>query len=442
MVSEHIRFRPHSVKQEELVFSNSQLTLAGTGTQWGKSQGGSLWFKRQIHSHDLGSNFLMMSPNYKIMQQSTLPYFLSYMQNLGRYNKVDAAYPLAGGGSIFMRTATDPDSIVGVPNVKAYWLDEAGKVSLYFWENIQARAAVKNAKGLLTTSPYSLNWLHKDLIKPKLAGRLPNLKLIQAASWENPYHSLFDPVKRAAIRATIDDRRFRMLFGGEWDRMQGLVYDCWDEQENVIDAFQLPPGTRFVAGVDWGFTDPFVISVRGITPEGRHYGVSEFYKTGLTVADMVQVARQKKEVWGISTFYCDPSQPGHIEEFNRAGCTAIGADNDIRRGIDLHYELIKTRLYKEFRGACPHADDERETYHYPEPKELKPDQASKEQLPVGQNDHVLDSQKYCTIMTFRSHQKHTPKTPEVVQNTDAQRDRIERLKRRPQLGGSERWSES
>lgn len=436
------RFKPHSLKQEQIVFSDNDLTLVASGTQYGKSLSGSLWMKRQIHTHtNKTDNFLLMAPTYKIMQQSMLPYFLNVMEGLGEYKKADALFEIADGRRVYFRTEKDPDSIVGIPRVKAYWLDEAGKVALYFHENIQARAASIGAKGLYTTSPYSRNWLYRNYIKPKLEGKLPELVLIQAASWENPYHTLYDPVKRQQMRASMDPRRFDMIFGGEWGQMVGLVYDCFDDEANQIEAFQLPGDTKYYGGIDWGYTDPFVLKVRAVTPDQRHYGVSEFYKTGMTLSDMIQVARQQMKVFQIERFYCDPSQPGYIEEFNRNGIPALGADNDIRRGIDLHYELIKTRRLKYFTGKNPYTLDEIDTYHWPEPQDLKPDQDAKEEKPVGQNDHCLDTERYLTLATYRSGFKSTPKAPrESVRQTREQR--TEWLKKRKASLGrqSENWS--
>jgi hypothetical protein len=434
----------HSEKQDDLIFSDSDITIGATGTQWGKSQGGSLWLKRQIHTDfNPKANFIIGAPTYKILQQSALPYFLEVMDGFGKYKQGEDRLQIHGGGSVYMRTETDPDSVVGIPNVKAGWLDEAGKLRLYFIENYLARIAAKGAKSLWTTSPYGRNWIFKNFIKPALAGRFPKSKvnLIQAASWENPYHELHDPVKRAEMRKFMDPKRFNMLFGGEWGQMIGLVYDCFDEEANQVEPFDLPSGTQYFGGVDWGYTDPFVLTVRAITSDGRHYQVSEFYKTGLTISDMIEVARQKKRVFHIERFYCDPSQPGSIEEFNRAGLPAVGADNDIRRGIDLHYELLKTRKLKYFRGLNPYTLDELDSYHYPEPKDLGPDQDSNDQLPVGQNDHCLDTGRYITISTYRSGFKSTPKAPqESLRQTREQR--TEWLKRRKARYGNqtENWS--
>jgi hypothetical protein len=159
-------------------------------------------------------------------------------------------------------------------------------------------------------------------------------------------------------------------------------------------------GTKYYGGIDWGFTDPFVFKIRAITPDGRHYGISEFYKTSMTVSDMVHIVLQKNEIFNLESVFCDPSRPEHIEEMNRRGIPAMASDNDLRRGIDAHYELVKQGRYKEFKGSCPHSEDERQTYHYPEPKDLGPDDNQKEQMPVDASNHCMDCDRYITMGTL------------------------------------------
>lgn len=427
-------FTPHSAAQDTIIFSDTRLTVAATGTQFGKSIAGSLWIQRQILSEtDPKANFLVMAPTYKIMNQSMVPYFLDVMQGRGTYRKSDALFEMNNGQVVYMRTEKDPDSIVGIPRVRAYWLDEAGKVGLYFWENVQARAASVGAKGLLTTSPYSRNWLYKDIIKPKMAGKLPEITFVKAASWENPYHTLHDPAERARVAQLMDPRRFSMVFGGEWGQMSGLVYDCWDEVENQCPAFELPPGTRFFGGIDWGFTDPFVLKVRAITPDGNHYGISEFYQTGLTLPRQIEIAKQKRALWPIEVFFADPSRPDNIKEFNNQGVPTQKAENSIRVGVDAHYELIKTRRLKYFQDTHKYTVDEIESYHYPEPEDLGPDDESKEQDPVGQNDHALDADRYISIMTkfvgLRTAPKNSEQSMIPVKKVETFEQRVKRLTR-------------
>ena len=430
MLDENGIFRPHSLKQQQAILSKKKILLLGCGTQFGKTVVGGIRMKMKIHQFtDPKDNFIITSPTYKTLMQSTLPVFLRLMEGMGELNKKDDVFKIYGGGTVYLRTEHDPDSIVGITNTRHIWGDEAGKYRLYFWENMQARAEFYGCGIDLTTSPYTINWIYKELIKPWKMGLRPDVDLIQAASWENKYHSLHDPEKLAFKKATMDPRRFNMIYGGQWDKMEGLVYDCFDETENVCEPFILPENTRYVAGVDWGYNpDPFVIKVHTLLPDGRRYAVSEFCKTGQTPTDMVNIAKQKKQIFGITHFYCDPSQPGMIEEFCRNGIPALPADNDIVRGIGAVYEGYKTRTFKIFKGTCPYTIDEIETYHYPDIQDLKPDQNQKEPKPVDQNNHCNDADRYCVIMTHRSHNKLNPKEPEIKKQ-ETQLQRIERLKR-------------
>ena len=421
-------FRPHSPKQEQALRANKKFNIVGTGIQWGKTSVGAVWLKRHIHQFtDKNDAFIILAPTYKILQQSTLPAFLRVMDGVGRYLKSDSVFDVYGGGRVYIRSAQNPDSIVGITNVRAAWADEAGLLTLYASENLQARCAFKQAPMIITTSPYSLNWLYKDLIRPAKKGTRDDVCLIQAASWENPYFPREEYERR---KKTMDPRRFRMIFDGDWERPEGLVYDCFDENLNMVDPFPLPSATEYYAGIDWGFRDPFVLIVRAFSPYGDVFDVSEFYKTGLTPSQIVEVCRQKQTVYGIKRFYCDPSRPDMIEELGRNGVTAVGADNDIRKGIDAFYELIKSRKYKIFRDSCRNLQDELDTYHYPEEADLKPDQDKPRdfELPVDQNNHCCDAGRYLSIMTKRSGIKLAPRVPDDAKKfdhpTDAFKEKI------------------
>lgn len=422
------KFVCHSDKQEKIVFSDYDETYALTGIQWAKTTSGAWWLKRHMFTHtDPEDNFIIAAPTYKILQQSTLPAFLKIMDGFGEYKSGDAEFHMKDGGRCYMRTGTEPDSVVGITNVRAIWGDEAGKFTLYFYENIIARASFRRAPKLFTSTPYTMNWLYKNVLKPYKSGKLKDTLLIQARSDENPYFPKEEYEKR---KATMDPRRFNALYNGEFEKMHGLVYDCFDDEIHTCDAFQLPFGTKYYAGVDWGTTHPFVIIVRAITPTGNHYQVAEFYKTGLTLMDMILAAQKMKQVWGIKLFYCDPAQPGYIEEFNRHECPAIGAENDIRRGIDLHYSLIKQDRFKVFRNTSPYTLDEIESYRYAEPKDLRPDQDDKERGPVDADNHCMDVWRYLTLMLYHSSEKKQPHVPGITNRQDETNvQRIRRLKR-------------
>lgn len=430
-MTEPIIFKPHSQAQEKALRSKAPITLLATGIQYGKTSVGALWTKLRMHEHtDKLDNFLVLAPTYKILQQSTLPPILRYMDGFGDYNRQDAVFTMHGGGKCYFRTGTDPDSIVGITNVRAIYGDEAGLYSLYFWENIQARAAFKDAPILLTTSPYSLNWVYKDLIRPKQrdANNRPDVLYLKARSIDNPY---FPRDYYERMRATMEPSRFNAMFGGEWSKMEGLVYKCFDDLENTCEPFVLPPGTRYVGGIDFGTTAPFVFVIRAITPSGDHFQVTETYRSGLGITDWIAILKQKLQSYPVKIIYCDPSSPGYILEINRAihgtGCSAVPAENDIKLGIDLHYALIASRRYKLFRGDNKHTVDEYETYHYPSEDEVRADSNVEDEKPVKQNDHAMDANRYITVATYTGDHR---KTPQIVNNSEQRKLNIdERMKR-------------
>lgn len=437
-------FEPHSIKQQNAILTEKPILLLAAGTQWGKTRVGALRMKIKNHTFvDTEDNFLITSPTYKTLHQSTLPAFLKLMDGCGKYDKKFDLFKLNSGGTVFCRTETDPDSIVGITNIKHIWCDEAGKYGLYFWENIQARAAFCGSAIDLTTSPYSMNWIPKELIKPWEKGKRKDVEYITASSWENPYHFLHDKERLAEKRATMDPRRFDMIFGGQFGKMAGLVYDCFDEDTMQCSPIALPTGTKYYGGIDWGYTDPFVIGIRAITPSGHHFRIGGFNKSRLIITDQILAAKQKMEIFGIERFFADPSRPDSIEAFNRAGIPTVPAINDIRIGIDAHYELIASGRYKVFKNSGAHLLDEYASYHYPDPEDLGPDDNSSEDLPVGQNDHEMDVERYLTMMTAgRVIEKKTPKTPEY-KSPKSERNhekRIQMLKKgKKNFSGSESW---
>jgi hypothetical protein len=274
---------------------------------------------------------------------------------------------------------------------------------------MQARAAFAKAPIMLTTSPYALNWLYREIIKPKQRNpnARPDVELIQARSDENPYFpkEIFERNKQ-----NMDPRRFNQLFGGQFERMEGLVYDCFSE-DNLCAIHDVPQGAEIIAGVDWGYTNPFAVTVVA-KAEGNFYVVAERYKTNQTISQMIEICRNLQISLGISKFYCDPSAPAYIEDFNRHNLSSIGAKNDIREGIDRTYDLMKSKRLRIVEANCPHLLDELETYHYPEAKDLKADTTVKEQLPVAQGDHLCDSLRY--VITENYNKKIiTPYIPQV-----------------------------
>lgn len=389
-----IEFKPHSIKQEKAIFSDYDITLCLTGLQFGKTTAGVRWLLNKVFKYPhREANFLVLAPTYKIMKQSTLPEFLRVFEGFGEFKSADMEFHLPWGAVVYLRTGTDPDSIVGVTNIFSIYGDEAGKYSLYFWQNIQGRAAFRDAPIMLTTTPYSLNWLYKEIVKPVKEGKRDDVLLIAAKSIENPYFSRKTYYQR---KQTMDPRMFRAMYEGQFERLAGVVYDCFTEAGNIQK--ELGPtalsNMTFFGGIDWGYTDPFVLLILGVTPAGEMFLVSEFYKTGQTPEMILDVVIEKMAIYPMRQIWCDPSRADMIEYLASKKIPATKGQNDIMVGVGEVYDRIKNEKLKFIDGQCPNTLDEIEMYHYPEPKDLDPDQDSKKEKPVDQYNHALDALRY------------------------------------------------
>jgi len=93
-----------------------------------------------------------------------------------------------------------------------------------------------------------------------------------------------------------------------------------------------------------------------------------------------------------------------------------------------------------FRGVAPYTIDELESYHYPAPEDADPDQNVKDQLPVQQNDHALDADRYISVMTHTGGAKRKPTAPNDGERKKvSEHDRILQLMRN-KSNKSEVWS--
>jgi PBSX family phage terminase large subunit len=403
--------------QEKAFLSEKQIVINAAGIQSGKTTVGGIFINHRATQINPKHNLIIAAPTYKILSQATLPRFLEYSQGMGKYHKGDSVFKYFHGPTVYIRSLTDPNAMEGITDVEGVWLDEGGLISRYAWENVMGRAAFKEAKVIVTTTPYSLNWLYQ-LWKDWKAGIADDVDFFSYRSIDNPYFPIKEYNKQ---KRKLDPVRFAMKYDGQFGKMEGLVYP----DVKFIKEIALPAGTRFFGGVDWGYTDPFALTIRAVTPDGIHYRVGEYYKSKQDIDDLIQVCKARKKLWNIEVFICDPSQPAYIRKFNSAGLRAIKANNNIIDGIDDHRTLMRTQRFFVFEDQNPHGRDEYESYHYPEPQDLKIDQDSKEQLPVDKNNHGCDGDRYVSVYLKTAAVRRRPKTPQ--QNTAIPEDALKRL---------------
>ncbi len=204
-----------------------------------------------------------------------------------------------------------------------------------------------------------------------------------------------EEVDKAKKELTED--RFAQEYLADFRKTEGLVYKEFNRSKNVytdqgekIMTFM----TRDTSvGVDFGFTNPTGLVKVEQDIEGRFFVSREYYKTGKTTPEIIEMAR----TFNGNYYYPDPAEPDRIEEMRRAGLNIREVSKDVEAGINAVREMLKTgRLF--IHASCVNLISEFETYSYPD---KKPDNNENE-TPIKENDHLLDALRYVIYMKYKN----------------------------------------
>ncbi len=143
----------------------------------------------------------------------------------------------------------------------------------------------------------------------------------------------------ATLDALTGARKARLRFG-RWEGAEGVVYEAWDERLHVIPRADLPHLRYYIASMDWGWTNPGVLQIWGVDGDGRMYLVREHYRVQQSITWWARLAKEERDRYQLRTVQCDPSEPGFIAEYRRAGVPAAPAFNGIQLGI----QAVQARL--------------------------------------------------------------------------------------------------
>lgn len=359
---------------------------------------------------------MITAPTMNILRDATIPTFRELAGDM--VVKMTTSEPinalLANGSRIYFRSAHNPELLRG-PSISWWWGDEAALYSRNTWRIMIGRLRESGKPGYawLTTTPKGRNWIYQEFLhRPR-----PKYAFFKAATRENPF---IDLDYYETLRESYSGDFARQELDGDFVTFEGLVYWEFDRAIHVItpatppqdapisdpssltpplQAVERGPGgedkfTQVVAGVDWGYASPGVIVVYGVDAEGVMMGLHEEYARHRRIEEWAEVAQQLRDTYEIETFFCDPSEPAFIAQFQRAGCNAIAANNDVMAGI----QAVKNRLARITHGPrllltpdFVHTAAEFEQYEWmSNPSGLL-------DRPKKAHDHALDATRYACV---------------------------------------------
>lgn len=360
--SEEITLHPG---QTAIFESKARFNALIAGTGGGKTFMGPIWLTEEIRKYPQDDYFIA-APTYKILQSASLPTTLEYFDKIGvdyEYKKQDAVLFLGTGGKIYLRSTENPLSLEGI-QARAGWADEAGQMKKWAWIVMQARVGFRKGRLLFTTTPYSMNWLYKDIVKPFEDGD-KNYFVSQFESTLNPHYPK-EEYDRAKV--ALDSDTFDMRYRGLFKKRKGLVYKEFTE-DMIVKPFPIPPEWTIVDGIDFGYNHPFVFSQYAKNPVGAVWNFAEYCMPCKTIEEH---ALQIKLMVGDrpQIAYYDPSNPQAAEDLKEAlyrlGCfvlTLKPGDRDVMAGIRYVKSLMIQGKYRVFNN-CKQNIEEKGLYSW------------------------------------------------------------------------------
>lgn len=393
-------FRPHD-HQLRLLASDSRYQAMIAGTGGGKTWFGPVWLLEEIKRNESGHKYMHIAPTYKMLNWNSLPQLLDYLRFRNvpfEHKKQDAMVEIGWGDTILLGSADRPDSLQG-PHCKAIWADEPGRMKRKAWQVMTQRVGQLEGRILLTTTPYSQNWLYVDFYKRWEDGD-KNYFVEQFKSIENPY---FPEEEYERAKNTLDPDTFAMLYQGLFRKSVGLVYKEFTH-DMLVEPFKIPEDWRLVAGIDWGFNDPFVFTLWAKSPTDVCFNCDEYYARGKRLSDhayeVMKLVSKYSDNKSIYVYY-DPEDPQAAtdfkEELERLGCDNLllrpakrSGKEWVNDGIRYVKSLMWQGKYKVF-NTCEKNIEEKKYYHWLPRK----DGVDYQDKPAKGNDHVQSAERYC-----------------------------------------------
>jgi PBSX family phage terminase large subunit len=427
-------FKPH--KYQQLVLDAPERFInAIAGKQSGKTMVGPVWLCAEIYKNfekGLRGDYLITAPTNKILEQAALPKFKDVMpKDWGEWKEQRHCFELVWGDKIYVRSADEPKHIESM-TLRAYWGDEAGQFKWEVHQNLMARVAIHMGRGLYTTTPYTANWLKRDVLKR--AGRYNEKvvengdKTIAVINWTSADNPYFSKEEFERLKNVLPAAIFERDYCGKFTQLTGLVFP-FDDEDYVVDAFEVPTEWKRTGGLDFGSSDPTAclsIAEDSTRVPSVFYVCREFYQSN--VGQLSIVANFIKEE-GLTRVGADGQSKQLISElvnaFGLGQITGIsGPAKDIESGCKRIYELLKTGRLKVFRN-CRNLIEELGQYHYPSPNDERPTPDK----PVDYFNHAIDALRYAFSLGASGKQIYTDSENRIASKKAYVRGMVQRANR-------------
>lgn len=344
-----------------------------------------------------GSVGMIVAPTYPMLRDTVLRTFFEEIGGeesplISQYRVQDKEVHLVNGSIILFRSADKPKRLRG-PNIDWFYIDEAAMTSRRTWDILigRIRRGVVD-KGWIATTPKGFDWVYE--VFEKDPGE--STEYFHAQSSDNK-HLPSDYLR--SLKERYSGTFYEQEVQGLFRAFEGIVYKDFNPKLHVKPRDWFKPVEEYkevVVGVDWGYTNPTTFLIIGVTGDQDYHVLEEFYETRLQIGQITQKAKGYQERYQPTFWYCDPSEPSFIDEFNQSGIPAEEGINEITPGINKVASFMQPkqgpgtppRLF--ISESCENLINELQKYRFPEAREGRPNKDK----PLKVDDHLCDGLRY------------------------------------------------
>ncbi len=303
-------------------------------------------------------------------------------------------------GSIIYFLACEKEEKIRGYNLDFFILDEPIEIDELIFTQLMARMRGKHLPrtfGLLTTNPGSkMHWIYQRFYTQQKK----EYTHIDTCTYDNIF---LDPSYIQDMEEGYDEDWVKRMLKGEWGAYSGQIFKCFNHDRHVGSYNKFPNDEYkyYVAGVDWGMTNPSAVITLGVTKKNDVRVVHEYRndfhkedkKTSNVLSKVIAALNKKyhyRKVW------CDPSAKDLIVQTKALGVPIEKADNDVASGIG----KINSLLQKDRLKIDKHCEYlRREMPAYSRKKDKLNSNPTEE--PVKMHDHSIDALRY-GLTNFRA----------------------------------------
>jgi phage terminase large subunit-like protein len=231
-----------------------------------------------------------------------------------RVQRAQRTLRLSNGGRLSIKSAHEPDRLRGA-GLDFVVLDEAAFMTPAVWpEVVQPMLLDRKGQALMLSSPNGRNWFY-EACQMGVQGRR-SWRHFHFTSYDNPF---IDPAELDSIRLQLPERIWREEYLAEFMDDVGQVFRGIRAAATAPLDSQPQPGTRYVAGLDWGRESDYTAIVVIDTARKAVVALDRF--NGQTWSLQRARLTALAERWSLAVIWAESNSIGgpNIEALQQAG---------------------------------------------------------------------------------------------------------------------------